>query len=160
MHNYKITGRSLFILQSMSYERLANCMFHLKVFACSTYVKLNAECVPNSVAFCFMTSRKFINATRTHFGLYVYVSSEEVPVFLFFLPVCLYSHSFVQGDSGVPVPSHIYLLLVKCASVDVSITDCVKDQLDILSFVLPHRNQTDNCLVIVNIMTTLFKYHV
>lgn len=66
--------------------------------------------------------------------------------------------SYVHGDSGVVVPSHFYLILMKCSTTVTYLDQCPPEQLEILSFALPHKNKTDNCLVCDFIQYLLINY--
>ncbi|XP_052776109.1 uncharacterized protein LOC128213996 [Mya arenaria] len=53
---------------------------------------------------------------------------------------------FVDESNSVPLPSHIYTILVKCTKTNTTLLDCHPEDLAVLSFVLPHVNETHNCL--------------
>ena len=54
---------------------------------------------------------------------------------------------FVSNMSSIPLPSHYYMSLVKCHNSAISLLSCSADELDILSFILPHQPKTHNCIV-------------
>ncbi|KAL4236876.1 ectonucleotide pyrophosphatase phosphodiesterase [Mactra antiquata] len=53
---------------------------------------------------------------------------------------------YVNDKSNVPVPTHYYMMLVKCSHDNADLSACPPTYIDILSFVLPHENNTNNCL--------------
>lgn len=54
---------------------------------------------------------------------------------------------YLDENQTVPVPSHFYIILMKCTDPEQNLNECiVHKDVDILPFVLPHQNNTNNCL--------------
>ncbi|XP_060581540.1 uncharacterized protein LOC132738125 isoform X2 [Ruditapes philippinarum] len=55
---------------------------------------------------------------------------------------------YVDSNKLVPLPSHFYVILAKCSdSLQQNLSECNSHSaVDVLSFVLPHQNKTNNCL--------------
>lgn len=60
----------------------------------------------------------------------------------------IFDRSDRSNSSELPIPSHFFIVLSKCREKkDTNFTEClIEDKLDILSFVLPHRQKIDNCM--------------
>ena len=54
-------------------------------------------------------------------------------------------HRYADADSDLPVPTHVYAILIKCKTVGKALP-CDGD-IDILPFILPNLNEAPNCLV-------------
>ncbi|KAH3831572.1 uncharacterized protein LOC127876504 isoform X2 [Dreissena polymorpha] len=53
---------------------------------------------------------------------------------------------YADESRTIPVASHMFVSVVKCSTKVAKLEDCLPVNLDIFSFVLPHRNDTYNCL--------------
>ena len=59
----------------------------------------------------------------------------------------LFYFRYVSNTSAVPLPTHFFVILMKCQNNSTTLNACSEDDLDILSFVLPHQPKTHNCIV-------------
>ncbi|XP_069126683.1 uncharacterized protein [Argopecten irradians] len=53
---------------------------------------------------------------------------------------------FADVEKTVAIPTHYYAILVRCSEPSVNVSSCGVDQLDTLTFILPHFDREPNCL--------------
>ncbi|XP_060077671.1 uncharacterized protein LOC132557191 [Ylistrum balloti] len=53
---------------------------------------------------------------------------------------------FADVKETVAMPTHYYMILVRCSEPLINVSSCDVDQLDTMTFVLPHLNKEPNCL--------------
>ncbi|XP_033738206.1 uncharacterized protein LOC117325827 isoform X2 [Pecten maximus] len=54
--------------------------------------------------------------------------------------------SFADDEKTVAMPTHYYVILVRCSQPLSDVSSCGVDQLDTMTFILPHLDREPNCL--------------
>ncbi|KAJ8305988.1 hypothetical protein KUTeg_016533 [Tegillarca granosa] len=52
---------------------------------------------------------------------------------------------FVDSSNTVPIPTHYYIIIIRCQDQTISMEECPFSQLDILSLILPHKEKVPDC---------------
>ncbi|OWF35917.1 Ectonucleotide pyrophosphatase/phosphodiesterase family member 3 [Mizuhopecten yessoensis] len=56
------------------------------------------------------------------------------------------STRFVDAGKTVAIPSHYFIILVRCSEPLVNVSSCDVDKLDTMTFIIPHLDREPNCL--------------